>query len=111
MTLLPLNTAPGTSLLKSGLFTLAQCVNFDYRKVSGAPPAHEQIQCGFEEDNDMRKIIGLTVLLIGLSGLGQSQCPTGVRSCGVPEIDPASGVSALALLSGAALVIRGRRKR
>jgi hypothetical protein len=29
----------------------------------------------------------------------------------VPEIDPGSGMSALALLSGAVLVIRGRRKK
>jgi hypothetical protein len=29
----------------------------------------------------------------------------------VPEIDPSSGVSALALFSGALLVIRGSRKR
>jgi len=29
----------------------------------------------------------------------------------VPEIDPASGLSALTLLAGAVLVIRGRRKK
>jgi len=42
------------------------------------------------------------MLLIGASGLA--------LGAAVPEISPASGVSAIALLSGALLVIRGRRK-
>ena len=50
----------------------------------------------------MTKIIGLMSLLIGLSGLAVAGQ--------VPEIDPGSGGTALALLSGALLVIRGRRK-
>jgi hypothetical protein len=49
------------------------------------------------------KIVGLLLLLVGVSGLAVAN--------GVPEIDPGSGASALALLSGALLVIRGRRKR
>jgi hypothetical protein len=51
------------------------------------------------------KIIGMMVLLIGVSGLAVAQ------TAPVPEIDPGSGASALALLSGALLVIRGRRNR
>jgi hypothetical protein len=30
---------------------------------------------------------------------------------GVPEIDPSSGMSALAVIAGAVMVIRGRRKK
>jgi len=63
----------------------------------------------------MKKIIGMLLLLIGLLGLIQaapcSTAPGGVSTCGAPEIDPASGASALALLSGATLIIRGRRKK
>jgi hypothetical protein len=49
------------------------------------------------------KTLGLLLLAIGMSGAAMAAT--------VPEIDPSSGVSALALLSGALLVIRGRRKR
>jgi hypothetical protein len=63
----------------------------------------------------MKNIIGMMLLVIGLSGLSQavpcSPAPGGLSTCGAPEIDPASGASALALLSGAALIIRGRRKK
>jgi hypothetical protein len=45
----------------------------------------------------------MMLLLIGVAGLAMA-VPT-------PEIDPGSGASALALLSGALLVIRGRRKK
>jgi hypothetical protein len=51
------------------------------------------------------KSLGIVLLLVGFAG---------VVSAGglvVPEISAASGVAALALLSGAILVIRGRRKR
>jgi len=51
------------------------------------------------------KAIGFTLLLIGIAG----SCIAG--SVIVPEIDPAAGVGALALLSGALLVIRARRKK
>jgi len=51
------------------------------------------------------KTIGLTMLLIGAA----SSAMAGV--VGVPEIDSASAVGALALLSGALLVIRGRRRQ
>jgi hypothetical protein len=51
------------------------------------------------------KLGGIVVLLLGLSSLA-------IAGVGiVPEISPASGVAALALASGALLVIRGRRKK
>jgi hypothetical protein len=51
------------------------------------------------------KSVGMVLLLAGL--------PTFAFAGGViaPEISPASGVAALALVSGALLVIRGRRKK
>lgn len=52
----------------------------------------------------MRKIVGMALLVIGVSGVAMA-VPA------VPEIDAGSGVSALALISGALLVIRGRRTK
>ena len=49
----------------------------------------------------MKKIVGMMLLVIGAAGSALAT---------VPEIDPGSGVSALALLSGALLVFRGRCK-
>lgn len=49
----------------------------------------------------MNKIAALILLGIG-AGVA--------ASAAVPEIDPASGASALALLAGAIVLIRGRRK-
>jgi hypothetical protein len=49
-----------------------------------------------------------TTLVLVLFGIGM-QC-VGLATAAVPEIDPASGASAIALLAGAILVIRGRRK-
>jgi hypothetical protein len=48
------------------------------------------------------KLLGMILVVIGMSGTAMAA---------VPEIDPGSGLSALALLSGALLVIRGSRKR
>ena len=48
------------------------------------------------------KIAGVVLLGIGVSG---------ACLAAAPEIDPASGANALALLTGALLVIRGRRRR
>ena len=48
---------------------------------------------------------GIAVLLLGLSSLASAGFEV------VPEISPASGVAALALVSGALLVIRSRRKK
>ena len=54
----------------------------------------------------MLKIAGMMMLLAGVAGLALAG-GTGP----VPEIDPTSAVGAFALLSGAVLVIRGRRKK
>jgi hypothetical protein len=50
------------------------------------------------------KFAGMLVLFGGLSGLVLASGPA------VPEISPASGMAALALVSGALLIVRGRRK-
>lgn len=52
------------------------------------------------------KIIGLTMLLVGAAGSAMAGVPAVT-----PEIDSATAVGALALLSGALLVIRSRRKK
>jgi hypothetical protein len=52
------------------------------------------------------KFIGIVLLLVSLSSLAFA----GVGKP-VPEIGPATGVAAVALVSGALLVIRGRRKK
>jgi hypothetical protein len=51
------------------------------------------------------KITGLMLVLIGVSGLAMAS------SVATPEINPASAATALALLSGVLLVLRGRRNR
>ncbi len=51
----------------------------------------------------MAKYVGFALLLIGTAGIAGA-------TPYVPEIDPGSGISALALLSGALLVLRARRK-
>jgi hypothetical protein len=53
----------------------------------------------------MTRTIGMMLLMIGVAGV-MLAVPTGA-----PEIDPSSGASAVALLSGALVVIRGRRKK
>jgi hypothetical protein len=50
------------------------------------------------------KVFGIALLLVGLSSAVMAAAPA------APEISPASGVAALALLSGAILVVRGRRR-
>lgn len=51
------------------------------------------------------KLFGLVLLLMGITGFASAGEITVV-----PEISPVSAVGGLALLSGALLVIRGRRK-
>jgi hypothetical protein len=51
----------------------------------------------------LRNILALVLLGIGV------QC-SGLAVLGAPEIDPASSASAIALLAGAIVVIRGRRR-
>ena len=52
----------------------------------------------------MVKLIGAMLLLMGMAGFAFGP-PT------APEISPDSATTALALISGAVLVMRGRRKR
>ena len=49
-----------------------------------------------------------TLVAVGLFIIGASTLAVAVPAA--PEIDPASGTSAIALIAGALLVIRGRRK-
>jgi len=49
-----------------------------------------------------------TLVAVGLFIIGASTLALAVPAA--PEIDPASGTSAIALIAGALLVIRGRRK-
>jgi hypothetical protein len=51
----------------------------------------------------MQKTIGMLLLMAAVS-----VCCFGAA---VPEIDPASGGSAIALVAGALLVLRGRKKK
>jgi hypothetical protein len=52
------------------------------------------------------KLFGMALILVSLSQFASAGIPSGV-----PELDPATGVSALVLLSGALLVIRARRRK
>ena len=54
----------------------------------------------------MMKLLGLILLLVGTSAAALAFAPPFAP----PEISPASGASAIALLAGALLVVRGRRK-
>jgi hypothetical protein len=49
------------------------------------------------------KLLGMMLLLIGVGSVA--------LAAPVPEISPASAGSAIALISGAVLVMRGRRKK
>ena len=51
------------------------------------------------------KFVGTMLFFVGLSSLAMA------GSTNVPEVSPASGAAALALISGALLVIRGRRRK
>jgi hypothetical protein len=53
----------------------------------------------------MMKTTGTILLLMGMAGFAFA------GHIATPEIDAATGVGALTLLSGALLVIRGRKKR
>jgi hypothetical protein len=50
------------------------------------------------------KLAGLVLLGIGVASVSSAIIPVG------PEIDAATGVNALALLSGALLIIRSRKR-
>ena len=51
----------------------------------------------------MYKLLGLTLLFLGAAGAALA------NSIAVPEIDPGSAGSALAVLAGCALMIKSRR--
>ena len=51
------------------------------------------------------RIIGLVMILWAVAGFAVAGLVT------APEIDPATGIGALALLGGALLVLRARRKQ
>jgi len=52
----------------------------------------------------VNKVAGMILLLVGISAVAVARAPV------APEIDPASCSTALALIGGAWLVVRGRRK-
>jgi hypothetical protein len=52
----------------------------------------------------MPVFVGLTLLVIGTPSALRAQITV------VPEIDPASGMAAMALLTGVVMMIRGRHK-
>jgi hypothetical protein len=54
----------------------------------------------------LKTLVAVTLLLMGVTGAALA----GVHPASVPEIDAGSAVNALALISGAVLVIRGRRR-
>ena len=59
----------------------------------------------------MRKFLGISVeLVFGLMLLILGSTTVSWAVPVVPEIDPSSGMSAVALLAGAVLVIRARRR-
>ena len=52
----------------------------------------------------MSKIIGFAIIAMGIATTLLAGTPS-------PEIDPSTGVAALALLAGGVLVLRGRRAK
>jgi hypothetical protein len=54
----------------------------------------------------IRKVLGMALMLIGASQFVFAGGPASA-----PELDTATGISALVLLSGAVLVIRARRRK
>jgi hypothetical protein len=57
------------------------------------------------EKKTQMRILGIMLLLVGMAVLAIANPVL------TPEIDPGSATTALALLCGATLVIRGRRKK
>ena len=58
--------------------------------------------------------IGLTLLVAGVQAHAQGGCATsglgGASTC-VPEIDPSLASGGIALIAGAVLLVRGRRRK
>jgi hypothetical protein len=55
----------------------------------------------------IRKVFGMVLLLVGASQFVFAGTPVFTT----PELDPATGVSAFVLLSGALLIVRARRRK
>jgi hypothetical protein len=51
------------------------------------------------------------VLTVALLVLGTATASSAGENFYVPEVDPTSGIAAMALVAGAVLMIRGRRKQ
>lgn len=58
----------------------------------------------------MRKYVKAGFAVIAIATSFMLGNPASLWASPVPEIDPSSGMAAMALLAGAILVIRGRRK-
>ena len=58
------------------------------------------------EDRMVRKLIGMALLLVGVSQFAGAAVPASA-----PEIDSTTAVSGLVLLSGALLIIKSRRRK
>jgi hypothetical protein len=52
----------------------------------------------------MRKLVAVALLVVGFSVMAMALPST-------PEIDPASGANAVALIAGGLLILRSRRKK
>jgi hypothetical protein len=60
----------------------------------------------------MRRLLGLSLLTIGIVGLALGQNKQGGNGQGqnkAPEIDPGQALSALVLLSGGLLIVRRKK--
>ncbi len=57
------------------------------------------------------KAAGMALLFVGLGGLLLAQRDNNIPTLNCPEIDAASAGNALALLGGAVLMIRSRKKQ
>jgi hypothetical protein len=55
--------------------------------------------------NMFKIVLGWTVVMIGIAAIS----PVGATSA-VPEVDPATGVSALAVLAGGLVILQSRRR-
>jgi hypothetical protein len=54
----------------------------------------------------MQKLFALMLLVVGSSAVAMATPPLAI-----PEVDPASGASALALIAGGLLILRSCRKK
>jgi hypothetical protein len=84
-----------TSMTRRASDPLADMINF---RRPGLIVGSNRFQGGY-----VRRIAGLTLLLAGAAGCALAQVAT-------PEIDPSSGITAIALLSGGLVVLWGYRR-